>query len=307
MKILVTGGAGFIGSHIVDTYIAAGHRVAVIDNMSHGFKKNLNPKAVFYKSDIRDLNRMRQIIKKERPQVINHHAAIAEVVRSMTEPLPTMQVNVEGTINVLLAGGEVGIKKFLFASTGGAIYGETARYPITETVTPRPPSPYGLSKLLAEHCIAYYAGVFGFHYLIFRYPNVFGERQDPHGEAGVVAIFTKQLQAGARPTIFGDGTKTRDYIYVRDIARANVIGLRRGKNDIVNLGRGKEISDQAVYDAVQQHTGSQARPKYVAVRAGEVLRSSLNAARAQHVLGWKPQYTFSDGVARTVRIMAAAK
>lgn len=297
MKILVTGGAGFIGSNIVDAYIAAGHRVAVVDNFFHGFKKNVNPRAILYRADIRNLAAMKRIIKKERPNIINHHAAIAEVVQSMRDPLLTIAVNVQGTVNLLLAGGEVGIKKFIFASTGGAIYGNAPTYPITESAPVAPLSPYGLSKLLAEECIHYYARQYNFRYLIFRYPNVYGPRQDPHGEAGVVAIFSQLLRQGKRPTIFGDGSKTRDYVYVKDIVRANLLGLRRCHQHTLNLGWGKEISDAMVHETIAKHFTHPPAVRYKSVRSGEVMRSSLFAGNAKRLLRWQPRFSFVDGVA----------
>lgn len=297
MNVLVTGGAGFIASNIVDAYVAQGHRVTVVDNMWHGFKRNLNPKAKFVKADIRNLAAMRRVVEQTRPAIINHHAAIAEVVRSVTDPLSTIEVNVQGTINLLLAGGEFGIKKFIFASTGGAIYGEAKHRPTPETVVPRPLSPYGLSKLLGEECISYYARMYGFDYFIFRYPNVYGPRQDPHGEAGVVAIFSELLSSNHTATIFGTGKKTRDYVYVKDIVRANVLALRKGKNVTVNLGRGVEISDLAVYQTIKHHFPQAPAVRYKKVRAGEVMRSCLNAKLAKTVLSWQPQWTFKAGVA----------
>jgi len=297
MKILVTGGAGFIASHIVDAYVEAGHRVVVIDSLQHGFKKNLNPAAKFYQADICDLAAMRRIIKKERPEIINHHAAIAEVVLSMRDPLPTITVNVQGTINLLLVGGEIGIKKFIFASTGGAIYGNAKNLPTTEHEATLPESPYGLSKLLGEQAIHYYSRLFGFDYLIFRYPNVFGPRQDAHGEAGVAAIFSERLSRAEAVTIFGDGSKTRDYVYVKDIAKANRLALRRGHRITVNLGYGKEISDQMVFDTIHKHFPTAPLANYKPVRSGEVIRSCLKAHLAQKTLGWKPAWNFSTGIA----------
>lgn len=296
MRILITGAAGFIASHITDLYIKAGHQVAVVDNMQHGFRANLNPKAKFYRADIRDLTGLRKIMYKEKPLVINHHAAIAEVVKSVTDPIPTVETNVQGTVNLLLTGMEVGIKKFVFASTGGAIYGDQPHYPITEQAQPAPLSPYGLSKLLAEECIQYYARIGHFNYVIFRYPNVYGPRQDPNGEAGVVAIFAKQLQQHRRPIIFGDGTKTRDYTYVADIAQANLLSLRRGDHLTVNLGLGKEVTDQAVYHTIANHWLKPPAVRYKVVRSGEVRRSCLQAKLARTKLGWKPNFTFAQGV-----------
>lgn len=297
MRILITGAAGFIASHIADLYIKKGHHVVVVDNMQHGFTAHLNRRAKFYKADIRELATMRKIMHKEKPAVINHHAAIAEVVKSVTDPIPTLTTNVQGTVNLLLTGMEVGIKKFIFASTGGAIYGDQPHYPITEQATPAPLSPYGLSKLLAEQCIQYYARLGNFNYVILRYPNVYGPRQDPNGEAGVVAIFAKQLRTNTRPIIFGDGTKTRDYVYVADIAQANLLSLRRGDHLTVNLGLGKEITDQHVYDTIASHWPKPPAVRYKVVRAGEVMRSCLQARLARTKLDWKPTHTFAQGVA----------
>lgn len=302
MKILVTGGAGFIASNITDAYITLGHKVVVIDSMHHGFKRNVHPKAKFYKIDIRNLAAVRKMMQREKPEVINHHAAIAEVVKSVSDPMPTLETNVQGTVNLLQTGSEVSIKKFLFASTGGAIYGDQPKYPITEQAKPAPLSPYGLSKLLGEECIEYYARLGCFNYVIFRYPNVYGPRQDPYGEAGVVAIFSQQLRSGTQPIIFGNGAKTRDYVYVRDIAQANVLALRKGNREILNIGRGEEISDQMVYDTISAHFLATPKARYKKVRPGEVKRSCLNARKAQAILGWKPRFTFSDGIADYLRV-----
>src|SRR3989344_5140417 len=242
MKINVTGGAGFIASHVVDTYIAVGHKVAVIDNLNTGFRRNVNSKATFYKADIRDLPAIEKIFRKERPEIVNHHAAIVEVVKSVKNPIPTYEVNVLGMATVLLWFGRFGRNqsgragKFIFSSTGGAIYGEPKQLPAPETTLARPLSPYGLSKLLGEDLIFFYARTYKFDYCIFRYPNVYGPRQNPKGEAGVVAIFGGLMKQGVRPTIFGDGTKARDYTYVADIVRANLRALRQGKNITINLG-----------------------------------------------------------------------
>lgn len=296
-KILVTGGAGFIGSHIVDAYIKLGHKVIIIDNLSTGFKKNINPKAIFYKMDIRDKKSIEKIFKKEKPQIVNHHAAIAEIIKSLRDPIPTIETNVIGTINLLMTGKDTGIKKFIFASTGGAIYGEPKKIPADEKTPAAPLSPYGLSKLQGEEAIACYARNFRFDYLIFRYPNVYGPRQDPRGEAGVVAIFSDLIKNGCKPTIFGDGTKTRDYIYVDDIIRANVIALTKGRNEILNLGWGKKISDQMIFDAIAKNINNNIdNPIYVPYRKGEVYQIALSAKKAKHKLNWSPKITFENGI-----------
>ncbi|MDP2598718.1 MAG: GDP-mannose 4,6-dehydratase [Candidatus Liptonbacteria bacterium] len=303
MKIIVTGGAGFIASHVADAYIKAGHKVTVIDNLATGFSKNINPRAKFYKTDIRDLTRMKKIFAHEKPEVVNHHAAVAEVVKSLRDPLPTLEVNVLGTTNVLLAFGEYGRgenRRFIFSSTGGAIYGEPKKIPADESTAATPLSPYGLSKLLGEDVIKFYARHYGFDYLVFRYPNVYGPRQNPKGEAGVVAIFGGMMKRGLRPTIFGDGSKARDYTYVGDIVRVNMIALRRGKNEIVNIGCGKTMTDDMIFNGVARAAGFTKKPLYAPYRKGEVYRISLDASSAKKILGWKPKISFEEGVRLTI-------
>ena len=301
MKILVTGGVGFIGSHIVDAYINLGYKVVVIDNLSTGFRKNLNPKAKFYKVDIGDLPKIEKIFQKEKPQIVNHHAAIAEVVKSLRDPLPTLNVNVIGTINLLLAAGKIRVKKFIFSSTGGAIYGQPDKIPADENTPAIPLSPYGLSKLLGEECIKFYAKHYGFDYLIFRYPNVYGPRQNPKGEAGVVAIFSGLIKKGKQPTIFGDGSKTRDYVHIDDIVRANIIGLHKGKNEIFNLGWAKKISDQKIFDTIAKNLNFKKPPIYAPFRHGEVYQIALSAKKARKNLGWQPKISSEKGIRKTVK------
>ncbi len=300
MKIIVTGGAGFIGSHVVDAYVKAGHKVVVVDNLTTGSRKNLNPKAKFYKTDIRDAKKIDAIFKKEKPDAVNHHAAIAEVVKSLRDPLPTLDVNVTGTVNLLLAGGRYRIKKFIFSSTGGAMYGSPKKIPVSESVEPFPLSPYGLSKLLGELTITFYAQMYGFDYFIFRYANVYGPRQNPNGEAGVVAIFGKLTKAGKQPIIYGDGSKTRDYVYVEDIARANLLALKKGHGQTVNIGWGKEISDKKIFETIARGASYRDKPRYAPYRKGELYRSALTNAKAKKILGWKPKVKLEEGIKRTL-------
>jgi UDP-glucose 4-epimerase len=303
MKIIITGGAGFIASQIADAYIKEGHRVVIIDNLSKGSHKNINSKAKFYKADITDLALMQSIFKKERPEVVNHHAAIAEVTVSVRDPIPTLTTNVLGTANVLLSFGQYGRgrKKFIFASTGGAMYGDPKKVPVRTTSNEDPLSPYGLSKQMGEDAIRFYARYFGFEYFIFRYGNVFGPRQNPKGEAGIVAIFGTLMKSGTRPTIFGDGKKSRDYVYVGDVVNANVAALRKGKNTIVNIGTGKLTTDQKVFDVIAKEVGFQEKPIYAPYRKGEVYRISLDPSGAFRALKWKPKTTFEKGVQTTIR------
>ena len=300
MKILVTGGAGFIGSHIVDRYIDLGHEVAVIDDLSKGSKDNLNPNAKFYKEDITRLEKVEKIFNEFLPDVVNHHAALAEVAKSIRDPARTLEVNVLGTANVLFAGGKSGIKKFIFSSTGGAIYGNPETIPADEECRPSPLSPYGLSKLLGEKTIEFYARTHKFDYVIFRYSNVYGPRQNPKGEAGVVAIFGELIRSGKKPTIFGDGSKTRDYIYVGDIVNANELALNAKGNHILNLGSGIEVTDKEVFDGVARELNFRQDPIYNDFRDGEVVRIALDSSAAKRVLGWEPAIDLVKGLKQTL-------
>lgn len=295
MKILVTGDAGFIASHITDKYRALGHTVISVDNRH---KKPV---------DINDADALMKLFMKEKPDIVNHHAAIAEVLKSVRDPLPTFQTNVLGTVNVLMAAGACGtVKKFIFASTGGAIYGEPKKIPANESSPATPLSPYGISKFLGEETIKFYAKMFGFQYLIFRYPNVYGPRQNPKGEAGVVAIFTELMRSGKQPTIFGDGTKARDYVYVDDIVRANATALRKGKNEILNIGWGRKITDKKIFDEIKKNVKFVGEPIYAPYRKGEVYQIALEAKKALETIGWKPAIAFEEGVKRHVRAVESA-
>lgn len=303
MKIIVTGGAGFIASHIADAYIAKGHSVAIIDNLHSGFKKNLNPCARFYKTDIRDKKEVEKIFGKEKPEIVNHHAAMISVVESMRNPGNVFDTNILGSVNLLTAFGKHKRgphPKFIFASTGGALYGDPKKIPADENTPIDPLSAYGLSKFLTEKVIEFYAREYHFSYLVLRYANVFGPRQNPSGEAGVVAIFSMEMRKSIRPTIFGDGTKTRDYVYVGDIVQVNVRGLTKGANVAVNIGNSVEVSDQKVFDAIARELHFTKKPIYAPYREGEVYRMSLNASKAKKVLGWKPTVKFDKGIELTV-------
>lgn len=302
MKILVTGGAGFIASHIVDAYINAGHKVVIVDNLSSGSRKNINPRANFYKADICNPAALRKIFENERPDIVNHHAAFISVTESVKEPATTFGINVTGTLNVLLAFAATKSKrkKFIFSSTGGAIYGNPKKLPADESTPPNPFSPYALSKQIDEEMIRYFCGANSIDYLIFRYANVYGPRQKAQGGAGVFPIFTELVSKSVRPTIFGDGRKTRDYVYVGDVARASVLGLTRGKNETVNIATAREISDDAVFRAIANAFGFKQEPFYTPKRPGEVQRIFMSYARAKHLLGWTPKVRFEEGVKRTI-------
>lgn len=303
MRILVTGGAGFIGSHVADAYLARGHKVVVIDDLSTGSRKNVDPIVRFYKGDIRDAKVLRRIVQKEQPQVLSHHAALVSVARSLRDPMPTLEVNVLGTVNLLTAFGEASRaknKKFIFASTGTAFYGDPHEVRASESTPALPLSAYGLSKKMAEEAVRLYAHQFGFDYLMLRYANVYGPRQNPKGGVGAIAIFSDLLKRGKHPLIFGNGKKTRDYIHVEDIVRANVLGLKKGSKVELNLGWGREISDRQVFDAVARYYGYAREPRHAPHREGEVHRITLDSKKARRVLGWTPRVTFEKGIPATL-------
>jgi UDP-glucose 4-epimerase len=299
MKILVTGGAGFIGSHVVDAFAAAGHEVMVVDDLSTGKRENLNPQAIFYNTDIRSPE-IAEIFAKESPHVVCHHAAQMDVRRAVREPQFDASVNVVGSVNVLESARRCGVKKIVYASTGGAVYGEPVTLPVDEDHPIAPLSPYGLTKHTFEDYLALYRRLYGLAYTVLRYPNVFGPRQDPHGEAGVVAIFIRQMLTGEQPTIFGDGTKTRDYVYIDDIVAANLLAID-AKDDVYNLGWGKEVSDYQIFCAVRDALGVAAEPNFGQKRQGEIDRVYLDSQKIYRDLGWRPRVSLQEGVARTVR------
>lgn len=294
-KILVTGGAGFVASHIVDAYINLGHDIVIIDNLSTGNRANINKKAIFYKADIRNLEKIKSIFDKEKPQIISHHAAIAEVAKSLRDPKQTLEVNLSGTTNILTAGGEVGVKKIIFASSGGTVYGHIYTQ-VKETDETKPVSPYGLSKLLGEECVKFYANHYGFDYLIFRYPNIYGPRQNPNGESGVIAIFCDSIKNGYRPTIFGDGNKTREYVNIQDIVTANILGSKNCDNEILNLGWGEKVKDKEIFNAIAKIFNFKEKPIYAPHRKGEAFGVCLNVEKAAKILNWEPTIRLEEGI-----------
>lgn len=292
--ILVTGGAGFIGSHVVDAYVRAGHRVVVVDDLSSGRRANVNPAADFRKLDIANMRAVRQLMDEVRPDILNHQAALVSVTQSTEKPLHTYEVNVMGTVNLLIAGLPY-LEKVIFASTGGAMYAHPKKFPATEKEVPTPLSPYGFSKQLAEQAVAFYCTQQNVDYTILRYANVFGPRQNPHGESGVIAIFCALAAAQAQPTIYRKET-TRDYVYVGDIAAANVAALTKGAGEIINIGTGKEVTNQAVYEAVREEFSWQRQPLYKSARPGELRRSVLANGKAKKLLGWRPRTSLREGL-----------
>jgi UDP-glucose 4-epimerase len=299
MRVLVTGGAGFIGSHVAEACLEAGHDVLVMDDLSSGKPENLPGTIRLEKCDIR-APRAAAVVDAFRPQAIVHHAAQMSVTRSVAEPAFDADVNVLGLINVVETGRKSGLEKVVFASSGGTVYGEVDAYPIPETAPTHPVCPYGVSKLAGEHYLYYYRRVFGVPYVALRYANVFGPRQDPHGEAGVIAIFSKKLLAGQDCTIFGDGKQTRDYVFVGDVVRANLAALQRDFSGAVNVGTGIETNVNDLYALIKRHAGGPGKAVHAAPRDGELLRSVLSPELAERVLGWTPSVRLVDGLAETV-------
>ena len=301
-KILVTGGAGFIGSNVVDALIDNEHEVVVMDNLSTGFQKNVNPKATFYNVDICDADKVQQIFKLEKPEFVNHHAAQIDVRRSTREPTFDAECNIIGSLNLIMQSVATGVKKFVYASTGGAIYGEPKYLPVDENHSINPISQYGISKHAVEHYLYLYFVNHGLRYAVLRYANVYGPRQDPHGEAGVIAIFTQKMLSNQQPTIFGDGSQTRDYTFVSDIVEANILGLEKGDNAIYNIGTGIQISVQQIFDVLKTILNQEAREKpiYGDERIGEIQHICLDATKAEKELGWIPKIDFHQGLEQTV-------
>ncbi len=298
MKILVTGGAGFIGSHIVDALIEREYEVVVVDNLSTGLKDNVNTKAKLYEMSITD-PRLKEVFEQEMPDMVSHHAAQVNLRRSVDEPQFDAEVNIIGSINVIVNSVRHGVKKLIYASSGGAVYGEPQYLPVDESHPVNPVSQYGVSKHTVEHYLYSYIQ-YGLNYVILRYPNVYGPRQNPEGEAGVIAIFARQMLLGERPSIFGPGDKTRDYTHVSDIVGVHLLAIERGDNAIYNIGTGVETSDQEIFDAMAQALGYKDTPLYIAVRPGEIQRICLNCNKAKNELGWRPKLSLEEGIQKTV-------
>jgi UDP-glucose 4-epimerase len=300
MRILVTGAAGFIGSHTVDALVAsAAHNISIIDDLSAGKRERLNPAAGFYQADIRDAGEVGRIIASERPEVIIHFAAQMDVRRSVADPAFDAQVNLVGFLNLMEAGRQHGLRRVVFSSTGGAIYGEQDFFPADESHPCRPVSPYGVAKFATESYLFFYPAQYGIDYAAMRYANVYGPRQDPHGEAGVVAIFCGRLLEDKPVTIFGDGAQTRDYVYVGDVVRANVAAVTAAVTGPINIGTGIETSVNQLYGTLAAVANSDRPATYAPARPGEQSRSAIAAGRAERELGWRPQVPLEEGLRRT--------
>jgi UDP-glucose 4-epimerase len=299
-KILVTGGAGFIGSHVVDLFISRGYEVVIVDDLSTGHSYNLNPAAKFYRLDIRDAG-IREVFENERPDFISHHAAQRDVRRSVSEPVFDAQVNIIGSINLIECAREFGVRHFLYISTGGAVYGEPEKLPCDENHPINPICQYGASKHTVEHYLYMYHVNYGLNYTVLRYPNVFGPRQDPHGEAGVVAIFTGKMLDGEQVMINGDGEQTRDFVYVGDCARANELALTVDHlPGIYNLGWGRPTSINEIFTGLAKATNYTQPACYGPAKIGETRHIYLDASRAGRELGWQPAVSLEDGLKQTV-------
>lgn len=299
MKFLVTGGAGFIASHIVDSLIYDGNEVVVVDDLSTGKEANLNPKAKFYKIDICS-SEISAVFEMEKPDYVNHHAAQISVVRSTLEPELDIRLNIIGSLNIIEQSVKYGVKKLIYASTGGAIYGEPEYLPADEEHPVKPLAPYGIDKHTVEHYLYMYNVLYGLKYTVLRYANVYGPRQDPHGEAGVIAIFSQKMLNGERPRIFGDGTATRDYVYVGDVVEANMIAIEKGNGGIYNIATNRETSVNELFNLLKKEFSFDQEAIYENKRPGEVQRIYLTNEKAKRELGWVPKVSFEEGIKRTV-------
>lgn len=300
MKILVTGGAGFIGSHVTDRFLQDGHEVTVLDNLVTGDRRNLNPKARFAELDIRDAKGIEQLLAAERFDVIDHHAAQMDVRKSTEDPLYDAEVNILGSVNLIMRACRHGVKKFIYISTGGAVYGEPARLPVTEEDPINPECQYGISKHTVEHYLHLYRLLSKLNFTVLRYPNVYGPRQSPKGEAGVIAIFSGKMLESETPTIFGDGQALRDYVYVSDVAEANALALSKGDGEIINIGSERGTSVQELFDHLKAMTGFGGEAHRAPLRPGEIRQIFLSGQKARRVLGWAPKVGLPEGLRQTV-------
>ena len=302
MRILITGGAGFIGSHIADQYLALGHDVAIADNLwNQGGGKTVNIPATarLYQVDITDEDALRRIFDEFKPEIVNHHAAQHSVAVSTINPQLDARVNVLGLINILTQAKRIEARKIIFASSG-ATYGTPARLPVDEDTPQRPESPYGITKLIGEHYVRYWSNAHGLKFTALRYGNVYGPRQDPNGEAGVVAIFARRFLAHEEVRIDWDGEQSKDYVYVGDVAQANVQALKRGDNEIFCIGTGRAVSVNEIYRILVAITGFEAPITHAAKRQGDIYKTFFDANKAERILSWKPAVTFEEGVKATL-------
>ena len=306
-RILVTGGAGFIGSHLVDAFLAQGHQVAVLDDLSSGERRLVAAQARFYEGDITDADRVEQVFAEFAPEVVDHHAAQMDVRRSVADPTFDARVNILGSLVLLDACVRHGTGRFIFASSGGAVYGEQTRFPADESHPTHPVSPYGVSKLAVEKYLHAWHQIHGLPFAALRYANVYGPRQNPFGEAGVVAIFTHRMLDGQEPVINGDGLQTRDYVYVGDVVTANLAALDGPEAVVVNIGTGIESSVVDIYRGVVAAMEWGGEQRHGPAMPGEQRRSVIDPVHAWELWGWRPQVPLEEGLKRTIRYFRGAR
>lgn len=298
MKVLVTGGAGFIGSHVVDAYVAAGHEVVVVDNLSTGKRERVNPAARLVEMDVND-PALADLCQEERPDAVNHHAANASVTRSVRQPALDARQNILGTLNVLESARRAGVGEFIYVSSGGAMYGEPQYLPMDEGHPPDSLSPYALSKHTGERYVRLYGREYGMRWTSLRYANVYGPRQDPFGEAGVVSIFCQNLLEDVPPEVHWDGEQTRDFVYVGDCVRASLLSLERGDGQAYNVGSGTGTTINSLFRLLVQVTGREAEPRHGPRRPGDIRHSYLDCGKIERELGWRAEVSLVEGLERT--------
>ncbi|MBU1349887.1 MAG: NAD-dependent epimerase/dehydratase family protein [Patescibacteria group bacterium] len=299
-KILVTGGAGFIGSHIVDTLIQDGYAVVVVDNLSTGNKANLNPKAKFYEIDICD-KKVEKIFKIEKPELVCHQAGHINVRYSVENPIFDAKHNIIGSLNILQNCVKYKIQKIIFASSGGALYGEAETIPTPEIYPTQPVSPYGIAKLSVENYLYYYFKIYGLKFTALRYANVYGPRQNSQGEAGVIAIFAEKILKKQQLIINGNGKQTRDFVFVDDVVNANILGLKNNKTGSYNVGTGVETDINQIIQKLVQITGIRIKEKHQSAKIGEQLKSCLSFAKIKKEFGWRPRFNLDKELKKTIK------
>ena len=299
MRIIVTGGAGFIGSWVCEAYVSHGHEVLVIDDLSTGCEKNIPTEAHFAKCDIRDSVALEKVFREFQPEIVNHHAAQVNVRNSVEDPLSDAEININGSLNVLNLCAKHKIARFLFSSTGGALYGEPKKLPANESTPALALSPYGIAKFTVENYLRYYSKFYGIHHVILRYANVYGERQNPKGEAGVIAIFCQNILKEKPCRIFGDGNQTRDYVHVSDVSQANLLATELKEEGTFNIGTSVESSVNDIVKILREISETEFKTAYEKGIPGEVKRISLDVSLAERNLGWKPRTTLREGLSRT--------